>query len=102
MVDDVGLRDGSISIGASCVTWSYDNGQTVTLAWLDGSIEHDRALNTLRFTSDVTGGQLLINDGDRVDVLGSAVFGSGDYLIAPDSSCPTDVWLVAELTNLRG
>lgn len=93
----VALRDGTISITASCVTWVQTaTSEHTTLAWPEGTVEYDAATETVVHTPP--GGEpTSLQHGNEIDVRGTPATGTRNYLVAPSPDCPDAVWLVAEV-----
>lgn len=94
----VGVWDGTISISDRCISWSATGSDdSTTLVWFDGYVAEVPSSPSLVFKR-FDGTDLIITDGDAVDLTGMAVRTLADTITRPYEECPADRFLVYDVT----
>jgi hypothetical protein len=101
---DAGLGPGTLVIGETCTTLEVE-GRPTTLVWRDWQAAWDPEARAIRF-EDRSEGELELVSGDRLTLGGYApwVEGAGGppappWLVPPDPTCPSLLFLVHSVTR---
>jgi hypothetical protein len=101
---DAGLGPGVLTIGETCTTLEFE-GRPTTLVWRDWQAAWDPHARTIRF-EDRSEGEIELASGDRLMLGGYAPWTQGaggppapPWLVPPDPTCPSLLFLVHSVTR---
>lgn len=100
---DAGIGPGRIRITEDCVILRGKRGPGVTLVWRAGDTRWDPASGEILFL-DRDAGLVRLHDGDRMTLGGYSPQPGEEgprmasWLAEPDASCPTEQWMVHDVS----
>lgn len=91
---------GELRITDECITLLRDDeADEITLVWRDSQVSWDDSGKRIEFNDRLSGESVELHDGSRIEV-GGAGESSSPWIAEPDTSCPSEAFVVHSVTQL--